>query len=506
MKKETVWNWVCGIVLGLQVLAEALAVAVFVQLNVLPTKYLVALCAVFVLLLALSAGLMFLHGTKKVSTARRIVAVVVSVVVIFGCLVVSKLALDASKTLHTMTNPDEPTDMHSMYLFVRQDDPAQTIADAAAYKFAILAGYDEERTQQAILMVNAQLGKTVDVTSYEKTADLADALLDGQADVLIINGAAIALLTEDENYADFTEVTRILLAIPLSQLEVSAPTEPSTEPAPVEKTVVNSPFVVYLSGSDTRNKKLRVSRSDVNILVVVNPVSKQILLLNTPRDYYVPNPAGNGKLDKLTHCGLYGTECSMQALGDLYGVQVDKYAQINFTGFETLVDAVGGITVYSDQSFTAGLSTQIKKGENQLNGEEALALVRDRYHVKGGDNGRGKNQMKVIAALINKMTSGTTIIANYSKILKSLEGMFKTSVTMDEISMLVKMQLEDMAKWNVQSYAVIGTGGSETTYSSPGHRAYVMWPNENAVAHASALIEKVMSGQVLTAQDMILPK
>jgi LCP family protein required for cell wall assembly len=240
----------------------------------------------------------------------------------------------------------------------------------------------------------------------------------------------------------------------------------------------------------------------VNILVVVNPKTKQILLLNTPRDYWVPNPAGKGKRDKLTHCGLYGPKCSMEALGDLYNLKVDYYAQINFTGFDTLVDAVGGVTVNADHSFTAESGMKFEKGENYLNGKEALWFARERHHVKGGDNGRGKNQMKVITAIIQKATSGTTIISNYASILKSLEGMFRTTISMDGISRLAKMQLEDMASWNVQSFAVTGKGGSEKNYSSPGHKAYVMYPDDKMVAFASTLAERVIAGETLSADDL----
>ena len=195
----------------------------------------------------------------------------------------------------------------------------------------------------------------------------------------------------------------------------------------------------------------------------------------------------------------------MKVLGDLYGVDVDFYGQINFTGFETLVDAVGGITVYSDQSFKAG-NTYISAGNNELNGSQALDFARERYRVSGGDRGRGNNQMKVVKAVIEKMTSGTTIISNYSAILASLEGMFRTSMEMEDISMIVKMQLEDMAKWNIQTFAVNGVGGSEKTYSMPGSYAYVMYEDKNITGYASELIQKVYTGEILTEEDMVMPQ
>lgn len=509
MKSSKIRTILSVIVFVLQGIAESIAVAVVWRLNVLPGKYMLLLLVAFLLITALTAGLLFLRGKKAISLTRQIVGWVLAILVAVVCLLIGKLATDAYRTLNEVTKPIEQTSVYNMYLLVRMDDPAQTVADTADYNFGIIADYDEEHTQQAILQTQEKTGTTLRVASYEMISGLANAILEEQVDAVFMNGAALALLIEDEAFVDFLEKVRILQTIPLIQLEEIEPTtEPPTEPVEKENTVTNSPFIVYISGSDTRNKKLRISRSDVNILAVVNPVSKQVLLLNTPRDYYVANPAGKGQKDKLTHCGLYGPECSMEALEILYGIEVDYYAQINFTGVETLVDAVGGITVDSPQAFRCGdyRDVYIVKGENYLNGKEALAFARERYNVKGGDNGRGKNQMRVITAIIQKMTTGTTVISNYSSILKSMEGMFRTSVSTEEISMLVKMQLDDMASWNIQSFAVTGTGGSEKNYSSPGHKAYVMYPNKASVAHASALVERVLAGENLTAEDMVVPK
>lgn len=500
MKKNKLWTIIAAIVLALQVVAEALTLMIVLRLNVLPDKYAVILAISLGVLILPTALLLFVRRKETVGNARRIIACVLALFVVCGCAVISKVASDAYATIYAVTTPGEVTNVKYLYVFVRSDDPAQSISDTADYTYAVVQDYDVEHTDKAIAMIEQQTGKTLNVTRYEKTSDLADALFAKEVDAFILNGAAVTLLMEEETYADLTQKARILFAISPTDMGETEPTEDVSVGSMAEQ-----PFVVYISGSDTRSSKLNVSRSDVNILVVVNPVSKQVLLLNTPRDYYVPNPAGNGKLDKLTHCGLYGTEISMQALGDLYDVEVGYYAQINFDGFETLIDAVGGITIYSDESFTAQ-DTKIQKGENALNGAQALDLVRERYHVSGGDNGRGKNQMKVVAALIKKMTSGTTIISNYSDILKSLEGMFKTSIGMDEISELVRMQLNDMASWNIQTFAVTGKGGSEKTYSMPGVYAYVMHPNADVVEHAAKLVDRVFAGETLTEQDVKIPE
>ena len=503
MKKKNLWGIFSLLMLLLQLAAEVVTAVIVLRMNMLPEM----LTAIFLGALAVPAVvtvLLLLVRNRKgeVGVARRIIAYILALLVVCGCGLVARLAEDAYKAFHSVTNTPVATNVQSVYVLVRQDDPAQTLKDAADYSFGLIADYDEVHIQGSVAYIEETVGNTIALAPQESAQALADALLADTVDAALMNGVSVSLLLDEASYADFMQKVKILQEIPFSDIE---PTEPEPTQPKVEPNITNTPFVTYISGSDTRSSSLHVSRSDVNILMVVNPVTKQVLLINTPRDYYVPNPAGDGKLDKLTHCGLYGTDCSMGTLGDLYDLQIDYYGQINFTGFETLVDAVGGVTVYADEPFKAG-DIYIQQGENYLNGEEALQFARERYHVSGGDRGRGKNQMKVIKAVVEKVTSGTTIISNYSQIIKSLEGMFSTSLRMEQISMLVKMQLSDMAKWNIQTIAVSGLGGSEKTYSMPGSYAYVMYPNEEQVAHASKLAHKVINGETLTADDLVMPE
>ncbi len=493
MKNNKLWTILMAVVLILQAAAEALTVAIILRLDMLPDKYVIALVAVMGLLVLIIGLLMFVRVKGGVSKARRVISCVLALLIVALCAVASTMVAQAYETMNNVTGGEVST--RDVYVFVRTEDAAQSLADAKGYTFGALENYNQAQVDLMIEKIKEETGETPKVVYYGKNTELADALFSGQLDALIMNGASTALLLEEENYGTFFDKVRILATI--SNQSSSGGNNGST----LEGDITNTPFIIYVSGSDTRSSKLTVSRSDVNILMVINPVTKQVLLLNTPRDYYIPNPAGNGALDKLTHCGLYGPDCSMEALEDLYDTQIHYYGQINFTGFETLIDAVGGVTIYSDQSFTAR-DTKIVKGENHLNGAQALDFSRERYHVSGGDNGRGKNQMKVITAVIEKMTSGTTVLANYADILESLGGTFTTDLEMSDISALVKMQLSDMASWDIRSFAVVGTGGNEKTYSAPGHTAYVMFPDEDVVAQASGLIDKVLGGQKLTEDDL----
>ena len=262
--------------------------------------------------------------------------------------------------------------------------------------------------------------------------------------------------------------------------------------------ITKEPFVVYLSGVDNRGELTEKARSDVNILAVVNPTTKQAALINTPRDYYV-DLAGTDSKDKLTHAGLYGVETSMATLGNLYGVNVEHYLRINFAGFINIIDAIGGVDVYSDQAFTSVGSpgyydpTTFAEGWNHLDGKSALAFARERHAFKTGDIQRGINQMKVIDAMANKLKS-PALLMGFSKLMDAAADCFVTSLSQEQISALVRMG--DLANWDIQSYTVTGSGAkSSKCYSAKGQSLYVMKPDENSVNEAKALIAAVLGGE-----------
>ena len=251
------------------------------------------------------------------------------------------------------------------------------------------------------------------------------------------------------------------------------------------------PFVVYLGGSDTRSGKLTKGRNDVNILAVINPNTKQLLLVNTPRDYYVSNPAGDGAKDKLAHCGLYGLENSKEALSRLYDVPVAYGAVINFKGFEALIDALGGVTVYSEAAFTTTVGGyRIVQGANTLNGAQALAFARERSKLSGGDNTRGQHQMQVIAAMVRQLSAGN-VLSRWREILDSLEGMFTTDMPLQTMTKLLTSEITDLEDWEIFSAAVTGRSGTDYNWSSGGN-AYVMYPDES-VAQVAAMMKSVMA-------------
>jgi len=490
----------------LLLVAETITFFAIYKLDMLPGTYL-GIVGLLLLVLWAVCTLMFLLPSKKQKNGRAIAATVLVIIFIAGNAVITNVVGTLYDTMHSITKPTITT--VGMSVYVKADDPAQTIHDAADYPFAVSYVVGTDIANDAITDIQNKLGKNIHTIVYNTVPEIVNALFMGEVKAIIMDSAYVSLLEEFELYADFHTKTRVIHEVVVEQV-ILPPDNPKPSGNPdTDNNNDNDgikPFVIYLSGTDARSGSFKRSRSDVNILAVVNPETKQILLVNTPRDYYVPNPAGNGVQDKLTHCGVYGVDCSMETLSELYDVPISYYAQINFYGFHTLIDVIGGITVYSDIGFNAaGGKYYFPAGQVELDGEKALAFARERHGVPGGDSTRGKNQMKVITAVVNKLTSGSTIISNYTGIMNSLQGMFQTNVEMDTISDLVKMQLEDMSSWNIKSYAVTGAGSSQITFSMPGKPLYVMIPNEASVNHGQNLIDRVIAGEVLTDADLTVP-
>ena len=262
--------------------------------------------------------------------------------------------------------------------------------------------------------------------------------------------------------------------------------------------VTSKPFTIYVSGIDTYGKITSVSRSDVNMLITVNPETKQVLLTSIPRDYYVQLHGIRGNKDKLTHAGMYGVDMSISTIEDLLDVEINYYVKVNFTSLIDIVNALDGITVYSDYTFTSIDGMHYTEGNNFMNGEQALSFARERKAFAAGDRQRGKDQQAVIAAIIKKVCS-KKIITKYSSLLKSLDGKFQTNMSQNKITSLLKMQLNDMASWNVSTYNLEGVDSREYTYSGGNMQLYVMLPVTGSLEQAKTLIDDVIAGKTLSS-------
>lgn len=330
--------------------------------------------------------------------------------------------------------------------------------------------------------IESSVGREINLQEYDTVVEEAEALLAGKVEAAIYNEAFTGII--EESIEDYSEQVRILY-----QYGIDTEIEQ-------EETNIEEPFNVYISGIDVSGPITTNSRSDVNIIMTVNPNTKQILLTTTPRDYYVtiPNISGESR-DKLTHAGIYGVDASMATLENIYGIDISYYARVNFTSLIKIVDALGGVDVNSEYAFTTTHGKyQIQQGINHMDGETALGFSRERYSFEDGDNQRGKNQEAVLTAILKKAMS-PAILMNASQIIDTVGDSVETNMTQDEMAKFINMQLSDGADWTIESQAATGTGDNQACFSSGSQLLYVMWPDEAVDAALSEKMQQVLTGK-----------
>lgn len=450
------------------------------------TKFLTALWifAVATGLVLLSAGVFFLSFDSR-KRLRCVIAAVLALMVfaveVFG----SYYLLVGKFTLEKITEAE--AERSEVGVYVRTEDEAQSLQDAKNYIFGILEAQDRTVTDSSLSKISKTLGKTVNTQSYNSIEELMNALIyKKEVYAIVLNKSFLDLFEEIVGHSDDAQKIREIHSVLVETEKIVA--APKTD---------LSVFTVYISGIDCFGSITRRSRSDVNIIATVNTQTGQVLLVSTPRDFFVPLSISNGIPDKLTHAGIYGIEVSRDTLAMLYDTDIDYYFRVNFDGFQEIVDALGGITVNSEYAFKSG-NISFKKGENTLNGKEALAFARNRYSFSSGDRQRGKNQMAVIKGVIDKAT-GPAIIMNYKTTLDGLAGSFDTNMPYEAITELIQNQVKNGTKWNVVSYSANGTGASRKPYSMNAY-AYVMIPDQATVDHAKDLIHRVKNGEAITQE------
>ena len=472
------------VVIILQLLVSVLFCVYVGTTGLAPLKYMIPLVVVAALLLVYQV---LSQMTDSSYIFGRVLAIVFCAVFLVG----ANYVRESMAALQNVGGATTKVDVISYY--VMKDDKAQTLADAKDYSFGILRTQDRENTDKALEEANKKVGKSLSTVEYDDPMTLVDALYAKEVQSIVLNKSFVD--TVKEQYKTFQTDTR--------ELETSQ-IESEVEPI-VDTDVTTKPFNVYISGIDVYGKIDQTSRSDVNIIATVNPVTKKVLLTSTPRDYYVPLYTKGGKSysggipDKLTHAGIYGVDCSLNTLEKLYDIDIDYYVRVNFTSLKKIVDLLGGVEVYSDYDFIsdwgphgAGTHYKFKKGYNKVNGKKALAFCRERHHFANGDYQRGRDHQHMIEAILNKVMS-PSVLPNFSKLLKESQTMFQTSMSKDKIVSLCNMQLNDMAKWKISYANAEGSGAKKTTFSIRSTALYVCEPNYESVKKITKRINKVMN-------------
>ncbi len=437
-----------------------------IRLSVLPNLYLVLVIALLAII-----GIYVFRSSKK--TMSSIIAI----------LLITLLSLGTFYMLGTLDffgKISNEKQLEEYYVVVKADSEYEVLEDIEGKNVGIMRWgggaykYAQDALKEKVAVKFQESG------NYN---DLATALINNQYPAIFINSAYYEMAIEEvEGFT--SETTRILD-------QSVAETDKKTEGKPVN--VTKDSFNVYISGIDTSGSISNISRSDVNMIVTVNPKTRNILLTSIPRDYHVV--LGTiGQYDKLTHSGLYGIDETTSTIENLFGIDINYYARVNFSTVVNLVDVLGGITVNSDYSFYTGVY-QFYAGENYLNGDQALAFARERYAFTSGDNQRIRNQQAVISGVINKITTSPAILTDYNAILNAVEYNFQTNMSQKDITSLVKMQLGDMRGWTITQQSVSGSGLMTPVYSMPHVNVYVMQPNYDSVEAATQSINEIMAAK-----------
>lgn len=420
--------------------------------------------------LAMVIGVLKKHRTYKLTVISLIIILFISGIYIY----VTNYALATISFLGDVFQEAKETDEY--YLVVRTDSlytRIEEVNDKNVHFFQVADDVKSELTKKV----------SVTVVNQESLLDLGNKLVNKDIDVILTSATQYSMLGDE--IENFKESTKILYTI---KHEIQTSTK--IEEIGSKYSIKSGKFNVFISGIDTSGNISNVSRSDANILMTVNTDTHEVLLTSIPRDYYVTLHSYGAK-DKLTHSGIYGINETVKTVEDLLDTEINYYVRVNFTTVIKLVDKLDGIDVYSDYDFSS-YTYSYKKGYNHLNGSQALEFSRERYAFNSGDNQRVKNQQAVIEAVIKKVLNSTTLLTKYTDILEALKGSFQTNIAQDDISALVKDQINNMSSWSVKTNSLTGTGASSSTYSMGSTPLYVMVPSSTSVNDAKDKIDKVL--------------
>ena len=442
--------------------------------NILAFRYLNVMTAAVVILVALASLLLIIYRkAEKFTIFFLTLAILMSSVSFFAL----QQFVGFTSHINSTSNYSE----YSMSVFVLKDSDVHNVTQLDSVTGP--TDTDNENIQKLIADIKASQSK--ELTVEQSTSYLAayKSLVSGEAKAIVLNSVFENII--ESEYPDYASKIRKIYTKNITK-EVAAP-----------KVSKNKSFNVYVSGIDTYGPISSVSRSDVNILMTVNRDSKKILLTTTPRDSYVPiADGGNNQKDKLTHAGIYGVDSSIHTLENLYGVDINYYVRLNFTSFLKLIDLLGGVDVYNDQEFTSRHGKfHFPVGNVHLDSEQALGFVRERYSLADGDRDRGRNQQKVIVAIIQKLTS-TEALKNYSDIIQGLQDSLQTNMPIETMMDLVNTQLESGGSYKVNSQDLKGTGRMGLpSYAMPDSNLYMMEIDDSSLAAVKSAIQDVMEGR-----------
>ena len=440
-----------------------------IELNVLPTLYL-AIIIFVILILDIISWVLISKGKIKL---------IIGYIILLIISIISGIGIYYTNITDSfLSSIQEVNEKQLYYVVVNKDSKFKELKDLDNKSMAI---FENQSDNYKKVLNEVEKDIKVKDKKYDNINEIVRDLLDNKIDSLLINSSNKEIL--DENIATFKDNTRVIEEISIDVIKENE-----------EKEYKNKygPFNILISGIDTGGPINRVSRSDVNIIMTVNPNTRDILLTSVQRDMEVQLHGIDGITDKLTHAGTYGIDMSRQTLEDFLDTEIPYYIRVNFDSVVKLVDTIGGIDIYNDVAFKR-YSLYFPKGNIHLNGKEAKEYVRERKQLPGGDWTRGEHQKTIITAIINKVSSNKDLLTNYADILNNSKDIIQTNIPTEVIKKYVRDQIEDMNSWHIDSTYVKGDGAVyQETYSAPGMKLYVMKPNEESRKEVSKQINNLL--------------
>ena len=458
-----------------------------IKINVLPTKLLFLITIIFVLLDAIFALLLCYYTRAVVS---KIICVVITLALIFGSCMGGYYISKTGSLLTNITNVTKHA-KNTVSVVVKQSSDIKNKSQLNGLSVGTLRTIGTQGSSKALKELSKD-GIVMNQSEYDSLSSMLEAFYNGEVDSIIINESSRSQILDMESYADFDNNTRVVY-------QTSYKVE-NTDKANAVTDITSKPFNVLISGSDTRGGFDENGRSDVIMVATINPKTSTILLTSVPRDFYVTTACDaadgcmQGALDKITHTGIHGTNTTKRTVEQLLGIEINYTFKVGFDTVTDLVDALGGVDVYVEPGYAVTTSTfSVHEGVNHLDGQHALAYARERYSYTEGDRQRTKNQQQVLMGIVNEATK-PSVITKYASIMDAMANTFSTTMSNEEISNLIKYQINNNPKWKMEQYMVDGTGDT-LMCAELGDAASVMVPNQSTVKMAKDKINAVLAGK-----------
>ena len=472
--KNKIWFVIKILLIIVSLLFSGYLIKVLKELNVLPNKYFIL--AIGALVLFNIINICLLLPKKKV---LNILGVILSIIIVGGSIFGIKRGNQIVDFFNESFSNNK-VELTEYSVLVLKDSNYEKIEDLVDTSMGYSIIDDNEEDIEAVDKIK---DKAI-LKQYENPYSLYEDLKEGTISSFMLSEGLLQIL-EDE-FEDLSEVTKVIHSFGIEKkIE-------SEQQQKVDKLV---PVNILISGSDSRSGKIQAkTRSDVNMIMTIDPVNHKILLTSIPRDYYVQLHGKTGLKDKLTHAGIYGIDMSRKTLEDLFEIKIDYSIKVGFNSVIKVVDLIGGVDINSDKAFTCG-GKKVVKGMNHFDGKQALCYARERHTYKEGDNHRVQNQQQVLEAIIEKISSDRSILRRYDKLLESFKELYRTDIPSDYIKLIVRDQLDNMSSWTIEKQQVSGTGSMGHCYSMPSWNLWIMIPDMNSVKEARAKIVNI-TGEV----------